>query len=249
MLRHHHGLGHGISQLAGGLLLQRRGSEGRCGHTLERLLAYRTNGKLGLAAALQECYSLFAGGKALVEFGFDLGDVAFGLGHGEDGAHAIVGLAHEGLYLALALNDESYSHALHASGRQCGLHLAPQYGRKLESHESVEHSSCLLGIDEVHVEMTGMLDGIKDGGGGNLVEYDAVGIVLVQAQHLTQMPTDGLSLAVFIGCQPHALCLLDLLLELAHQLAFLLGYLVIGLHRLLVDGERLLFQVTYVAET
>ena len=60
------------------------------------------------------------------------------------------------------------------------------------------------------------------------MEHDAVGLLLVQSQHLAQVPGDGFSLAVFIGCQPHLLGVLGLLLQVADQLLLLIGDFIFG---------------------
>ncbi len=106
----------------------------------------------------------------------------------EDGAHPEVLLALERLYLALAFNNKSYGNALHTSCRQCRLNLAPEQRRKREANEAVEHATCLLGINKIHIEMSRTLDGCKDGWLCYLVEHDAVCFLLVQPEHLTQVP-------------------------------------------------------------
>ena len=108
--------------------------------------------------------------------------------HFQLGADVEVGLALEGLNLALALNDESHGDTLHTACRQRRLHLAPQHGRQLEAHNAVEHTACLLGIHQVQVDAAGMLDGSENGRLRNLVEHDAVGLLLVETQHFAQMP-------------------------------------------------------------
>ena len=79
------------------------------------------------------------------------------------------------------------------------------------------------------------------------MEHDAVRLLLVQSQHLAQMPGDGLSLAVLIGSQPHLFGILGLLLQLAHQLLLLVGNLVFGFQCLFVYTQFLFLQVADVA--
>ena len=92
-----------------------------------------------------------------------------------------------------------------------------------------------------------MGDGLQDGGLRDLVEHDALRLLLVQTQHLAQVPRDGFSLAVLITGQPHLAGFLRLRLQLAHQLLLLVGNLVDGLQRLLVDAQLVLLQVADVA--
>ena len=169
------------------------------------------------------------------------------MGQTEDGVHTVEGFALECLYLALALHDEADGHALHTSGREGWLHLTPQHGRELEAYEAVEHAACLLSVDKVHVDMPGRGNGGQDGGFRYLVEDDAVGLLFVEAENLTQMPRDGFSLAVFITGEPDLLRLLHLALQLADHLALVVGHFIVGFHRVDVDTQLFLLQVADVA--
>ena len=82
-----------------------------------------------------------------------------------------------------------------------------------------------------------MLNGLQDGGLGNLVKDDTRGLLLIESQHLTQVPADGFSLAVFIGCEPDLLGLLGLLLQFGHYLFLLFRYLVYRIEIVLVYAE------------
>ena len=145
---------------------------------------------------------LFLGLEAVLQFGLHLHRLAVGVGYGEDGCHAVGRFAVEGLYLAFALGDEAYGHRLYAAGREGGLHLAPQHGRQLKAHDTVQDAACLLGVHQVQVDLARMLDGAQDGVLGDFVEDDAPRVFGLQSQHLVQVPGNGLSLAVLIGCEP-----------------------------------------------
>ena len=64
--------------------------------------------------------------------------------------------------------------------------------------------------------MTGMFDSLQNGWLGDFVEHDTVCLLAVKTQHLTQVPGDGFSLTVFIGCEPHLLGLLGLRTQVGH---------------------------------
>ena len=201
-LCHHHRLCHGEAQLAGGLLLEGRGGEGGGGAFLQRARGDVADGEGGVLAAFQEAACLFLGLEAVLQFGLHLHRLAVGVGYGEDGCHAVGRFAVEGLYLAFALGDEAYGHRLYAAGREGGLHLAPQHGRQLKAHDAVQDAACLLGVHQVQVDLARMLDGAQDSVLGDFVEDDAPRVFGLQSQHLVQVPGDGLSLAVLIGCEP-----------------------------------------------
>ena len=95
--------------------------------------------------------------------------------------------------------------------------------------------------------MARVLNGLQDSRLCNLVEHDAVGLLLIQSQHLAEVPGDGLSLTVFIGRQPHLLGLLGLLLQFADQFFLLVGNLVLGFQRCVVYTQFFFLQVADMA--
>lgn len=49
-----------------------------------------------------------------------------------------------------------------------------------------------------------MLYGRQDSGFCDFMEDDTARLRLVETENLAEVPADGLSLAVLIGCEPHA---------------------------------------------
>ena len=94
-----------------------------------------------------------------------------------------------------------------------------------------------------------MLNGIKNSGFGNLVEHDTLGLLLIQSQHLTQVPRDSFSLAVFIGCEPYLTGFLGLVLQFTDQFLLLIGNLVFGFQGGVVDTQLFLLQVADMSVT
>ena len=200
-LRHAHRLSDGESQFAGGLLLEGGGGEGRCRHPSGGPGGHAGDGEAGRAAAFKKRLCFAFGLEAGVQFGLECLVCAV-RPQAECGGDAIGRLAPELLYLAFAFHDETHRHALHAAGGETGTHLAPEHGRELEAHQTVEHAAGLLGVDKVEVDVTGMFDGGEDGRFRDLVEHDAARLFRVESQHLGQMPRYGFSFAVLIGSQP-----------------------------------------------
>ena len=161
--------------------------------------------------------------------------------------HLVVGFALEGFDFFFAFYDESHGHTLHASGAEGGFDFAPEDGAYLVADEPVEHAARLLGVDEVHVDAPRVLYGVEDGRFGDFVEHDAPSVFLVEFQHLLQVPGDGLSLAVLIGCEPHAFGLRHGFFQVGDQLALVVAYLVLGhIASLYVDAHLFFRQVAYV---
>ena len=92
-----------------------------------------------------------------------------------------------------------------------------------------------------------MLDSVEDGGLGNLVEDDTRSLFLIESEHLTEVPADGFSFAILIGCEPHFLGGLGIFLEFCYNLLLILWYLIVWFKRLFVDTESTLLQVSDVS--
>ena len=122
----------------------------------------------------------------------------------EDGGSAVVGFVVEGHDFPFPVHDKPQGHALHPSGAELRLDFPPEHGREFESHKPVENAAGLLGVDKVHVYRPGRLDGLADGFLGYFVEDYPPGAFDVEAKGLGQMPGNGFSFAVFIGCQPYS---------------------------------------------
>ena len=185
--------------------------------------------------------------EALVKFCLHLCGAAILINQCEYGVHAIVWLALELLYLTLTLHDQAYGNTLHATGREGRLHLSPEHWRELETHDAVEHTACLLGIHQVHVQMAWVLDSVQDGRFGNFVEDDTACLLLIQSENFAKVPADGFSLAVLIGCQPNLLGLLCGCFQFCDEFFLFLWNLIARFHGLLVYTEFFLFQVTDVS--
>ena len=155
----------------------------------------------------------------------------------------------EGHDFLFAVHNQAQRHALHAAGTELGLDFAPQDGRELKAHQTVQHAAGLLGVHQVHVNVPGVLDGTEDGIFGDFMKDDTAGFALRKAQRLLQVPGDGLSFAVFIGRQPHGGSGLREFFEFGHHFLFVgrdnifrgepVGY---------VYAELVLFQVADVAD-
>ena len=197
-------------------------------------------------ATEQECLSLGFRLEAAVEFGaYFLSAVP----EREHGAHAVSALLLESGDFALALYDEAHGDTLHAPCRKAGAHAPPQHGRHFEAHEAVEHAAGLLRVHEVEVNGARVLYGGEDSGLCDFVEHDALRRLGVNAEHLCQVPRDGLSFAVFIGREPYGGGFLGGRAQLAHHVLLVGWYFVVGRKRVEVYAEVFLFQVTDMAVT
>ena len=249
MLGHNHRLADGESELSRCLLLQGGGGERWCRRPLERFLGYVGNSEFSILALVEEGEGLVVGLEPMVELGFHLTLRAVGIGKAEDGVHTVERLTLEFLYVAFPLNDKADGDTLHASCRQGRFHLPPQHRREAETHQTVENAAGLLGVDEIHVEVTRMLYGRQDSGFCDFMEDDTARLRLVETENLAEVPADGLSLAVLIGCEPHFLCGLGVLLQFADNFFLFLRNDIMRFQGVSIYAQFLLFQVADVTVT
>ena len=69
------------------------------------------------------------------------------------------------------------------------------------------------------------------------MEDDTRSLFLIKSEHLTEVPADGFSFAILIGCEPHLLGSFGVLLEFCYNFLLILWYLIVRLKRLFVDTK------------
>ncbi len=234
------------------LLLQPAGDEGGRGALLRLLALDRGDPELaarelgldrggGLGAA-----DLGLPAVELVEPRDELGRRSSG-GGGEPRADHPVLDRHEGVDLGLPVADHLERHRLHAPGRQAALNLLPQKRRELEAHQPVEHPARLLRIDEVGVDLARGGERRQHRLLGDLVEGDAVDVLVVAAEHLRDVPGDRFPLAIGVGSEVDAIGLLRRFLQLLDDVLLLGDDDVVGLV-VLAQAQVLLGEVADVAD-
>ena len=217
--RHAHGRRH--AQLAARLLLQRRGHERRGRTTGVRLALHRVDRDRSFeqrsaqprggglieqhrirVGQLPGLIEVLAGGQTgAVEFDERRRErrlVLVGGGVVERGAQVPPGGGPEPHAFPFPLHDHPGRHRLHPAGGAGAVDATPQHRRQPVAVDAVEDAPSLLGVDEPAVELTGMIDGVLDRVGRDLVEHHPTHRDL-RVEHLEQMPRDGLPLAVLIG--------------------------------------------------
>ena len=219
-LRHTHGLRNREAQFAGRFLLEGGSGEWWCWALGERTQIHIANGKRGIFTRLKECHGIVAAIKAARQFCRQRGIGAKRL-HGT--RHTEVWLTLEIGNLLLAVGNEAHSHTLHTASRQTRLNLAPKHWRKFKTHNAVEHTARLLGVHQIDVDIARVFDSLKNGWFGDFVKHDTARGFGLQAKHLIQVPSDSLSLAVLIGCEPHHLCLFRCFFQIGYTALLVFG--------------------------
>jgi hypothetical protein len=113
----------------------------------------------------------------------------------------------------LPLDHQAGRDRLDAAGGQALGDLAPQHRRDLVAVDAVQDAAGLLGVDQVVVDLSEVLEAALDGLAGDLGKGDAVdgdgGL-----EDLEQVPGDGLALAIAIRGEVQGVGLLEQPLEL-----------------------------------
>ena len=157
-------------------------------------------------------------------------------------------LGDEGLDVGLPLAHHPGGHGLDPPGGKTPADLLPQQGGDLIAHDAVQHPARLLGVHQIHIDGPGVGDGVVDHLLGDLVEGHPVGLVVRDAQHLLQVPGDGLALPVGVGGEEHFLALLGGFFQLVNELFLALDGLVVQFKAVLhVHAQLALGQVAHVA--
>ena len=248
-LCHAHGKRNGESEFVCRFLLQCGGGEGWSGETFCGTFLYAFHGEGCPLALFQESFGLCSIAEVGGQHRLHGCRLSVGIGDGEACGDAVTAFAFEILDFAFAFHDEPYGDTLYAACREIGLHLPPKYRAELETYQAVEHAACLLGIHQVEVDGPRVLDGGEDGGLRDFVEDNAPCIGGVEVEYLCQVPADGLSFAVFIGCQPYGIALLCFGAEALHYVALVSGDFVFGGKGFKVNAEISLLQVADMSET
>ena len=121
------------------------------------------------------------------------------------------------------LDNQPGRDALHPPGGKAGHDLLPQDRRDLVAVKTVEDPTTFLGVDQVSVEITGLLDRTLDRRLRDLVKHHSLHGYF-RLQHLKEMPRDRLTFAVFVGCEVQLTSVFDERLQLRDVSLLLVGH-------------------------
>ena len=245
-----HGAPGGHVELAGGLLLEGGGDEGRRGIALLHCPLDAGNGKFLVLDVGDNGIDLrLAVQLALFLIAVVAGDKAAGLlDPVQSDVQGPVLLGDEIPDLLLPIHHQTGGDGLDASRAQTPADLFPQQGAELIAHDPVQDAAGLLGVHQVHIDAPGLVDGLGDHAPGDLVEGDAAGLAVGQVHQLLQVPGDGLPFPVRVGGEIDGVAAVRGVLELVHQGLLALDLDIVGLEIVLdVHAQGALGQVAQVA--
>ena len=166
---------------------------------------------------------------------------------GKSGFDSPIFLGNKGTDLLLTLGNDSGRNRLNTSTRKTTLKILPEHLGKLEAYETVKNSSCLLGVNKIHVNLTRILDCFLNSALCNLIEGYTAGSVLRNTELTCDVPGNSLSLTVRVGCEEDLVSTLCFLLKLLNNVALATDIYIVRLEIILnVNSKRTLRQITNV---
>ena len=185
LLRDRHGAARRHVQLAGRLLLERRGGERRRrGALLVRALD-GLDAERGALGILNDGVDRLAGVRLrlLAVLAVVVGEEGLAFRRvAQRGFQRPVFLGLECLDLLFAVVHHAHGNGLHAPRGQAAAHLFPQQRRELIAHDAVEDAARLLGVHQILIDGAGLLDALADDLLRDLVEGDALRLFIVEVQ-------------------------------------------------------------------
>ena len=142
---------------------------------------------------------------AEADFGFLVAElVEFGV-KGRGGVRCELGLeipvfhGDEGKAFAFAFHDDAQGHGLDTTGGDAAFDFFPEQRGNLVADQTVEDAPCLLGVEQVAVQLAGVGQGVAHRARGDFVELDAADLLVLVLDEFGHMPGDGLPFAVRVG--------------------------------------------------
>ena len=123
--------------------------------------------------------------------------------------------------LIFTIHHHAHGNRLHPAGRQTVFHGMPKHGRELVAHNAVQHTPCLLGVDQILIDLSWILDAFCHHIFGDLVEGYPLCLLIRKSQQLLEMPGDGLSLAVRVRREENGVGLFSLRFQLFDYLCLI----------------------------
>ena len=122
--------------------------------------------------------------------------------------------------LLLAVNYHAHRDALNAAGGKTAAYLLRNERAQAITDESVEYSSRLLCVDEIHVDGARMIHAVLDSGFGYLIESDSVLVLKIEVEQGRKVPRYRFSLAIRVGCEDNFIAFFNIFFQLADELLF-----------------------------
>ena len=105
----------------------------------------------------------------------------------------------ERTYFAFALDYEPKRNGLNSARRQVTLNFFAKHRGNFIAHESVEHSSRLLCVDEIKVDFSRVAQAFLDGFLRNFVKLHPDGGFFIKPEYVCDMPRDCFAFAIRVG--------------------------------------------------
>src|SRR5581483_2831353 len=118
-------------------------------------------------------------------------------------------------------DDQPHGDRLHAPGGQAAPHFVPEQRADFVTDQPVQHAARLLRINQIVVDLNGLLESFLNGRFGDLVEEDAIDLTLLfaaPADFFGDVAADGFAFTVGVGGDVNRLGVFGGFLQLSDDL-------------------------------
>ena len=193
-LCHFHGTLGLKAQPVGSVLLEGRRDKRRCGVPLGDTLFHILHRIAGILQPFQQ--SICGGFVRNLRFVHPLAVHLYQLGGkhlagrrgGEFRIDRPVFLRNKCPNLIFPIDYQTHGNRLHTTGGQSAADFFPQERAELITHQTVQNPACLLGIDQIQIDLVGIAHTCLNAAAGDLVEFHPIVGVHIQMQKLCDMP-------------------------------------------------------------
>ena len=101
-----------------------------------------------------------------------------------------------------SVTNQSQGYRLHTAAAETFLYFFPEQVTDCITNHSVQHTACLLGIYQIHINISGFCDGFFHSRFCDFIESDTADIFFFfQIECVKQMPADGFPFTVRVSCE------------------------------------------------
>ncbi len=164
------------------------------------------------------------------------------------GIYAPVFFGLEGSDLVFTVNDHANGNRLYTSCGKSPADLLRQKRAELITHQTVKDPSCLLGIHQINIDLSGRRHSVFNACVCDLIKCNTVVIFEIQPQKVGKMPGDCLSFTIGVGRKIDIIAFFGELYQLIRQFFLALDEFILrGKFFLNIHAEPVRVQITYVS--
>ena len=150
--------------------------------------------------------------------------------------------------LCFSVGNNTQCHGLHASRTKSAFYLLPQQRADGISHDTVKHTSCLLGIHKIHINLARLFDSLAHRIFCNFIKCNTFCLFRIQFQCEKQMPGNRFPFTVGVRREIDLICFFYFFSKRSQQFPFSSYRYIFGFKIIIKINTHLTFrQITNVS--